>query len=185
MPDLTVPVQRIRAFVVDHVLEPDAMRGTEHYLRNIKDGDGNAIDPVDEEEARRQMQSDATISRAPIRVQSSSTMSSASETTPPAVPVSEAAPTSPNIQRAPLVATPTTPPVVNDPGVDWQAKARAEGWAPREDLDPRDNVTDFEPAPPTQAPVPNANPTFQGSVSPETAPPPTPASGEGTSQIAG
>ena len=132
MVDLTVPLQRLRAVVQDHMLEPDAMRGTEHYLRNIKDAEGNAITPVDEEEARRQFMADAVQSRAPIRVSSSMTQTPNQEVNPPAVPVSEVPPSSPNVMRAPLtVGDPTrATPVQTDSGTDWQARARAEGWAP-------------------------------------------------------
>jgi len=188
MVDLEVPVQRIRAFVRDHMLEPDAMRGSEHYLRNITDGEGNAITPVDEEESRRQFAAEAVQTRAPIRVSSPQSQTSASETTPPAVPVSEAPGRSPNIQGAPIVATPSTPPVVTDPGVDWQAKARAEGWAPRGDVTEREYRAPSGPpvdpkyqepymAPATTTPVPNAEP---GAPVPETSAPPAPASGEGS-----
>ena len=190
MPDLEVPVQRIRAFVRDHILEPDAMRGSEHYLRNIEDADHNKISPVDEEEARRQFQANAVESRAPIRVTSPQSQTPAGETLAPAVSVAKAPPSSPNVQRAPVGAG-TVSPVVMDPGVDWQARARAEGWAPateqREyrapdgpEVDPKYREP-YMQTPATSTPVPNAEP---GAPAPETAAPPTPASGEGTSQVA-
>lgn len=182
MPDLEMPVQRIRAFVRDHILEPDAMRGSEQFLRNIKDADGNAITPIDEEEARRQFSADAIQSRAPIRISSPTTQTSSKDVTPPSVPVSEAPASSPNVQRAPVGAG-TVAPVVTDPGVDWQAKARAEGWVPSREyrapsgpeVDPKYREPYMAPA--TTTPVPNAEPSQ--SV-PQNAAPPSPASSEGS-----
>jgi hypothetical protein len=188
--ELTVPVQTVRASGQDHYLEPDAMRGSEQFLRNIVDADGNAITPVDEEEPRRQFQANAIQSRAPIRVVTSQSDTPASEYLPEPVPVSETPPSSPNVMRAPMVAAGVdrTAPVQPDPSVDWQARARAEGWAPASEnrsLGERDMSTQGTPATPgwagpsTTSPVPNAEPEQQAF---ETAPPPAPASAEGSSR---
>jgi hypothetical protein len=187
--ELTVPVQTVRASGQDHYLEPDAMRGSEQFLRNIVDADGNAITPVDEEEPRRQFQANAIQSRAPIRVVTSQSDTPASEYLPDPVPVSETPPSSPNVMRAPMVAAGVdrTAPVQPDPSVDWQARARAEGWAPasenRGTVRPTNEGDPEYPSdyrgPSTTTPVSNAEPEQQAF---ETAPPPAPASAEGSSR---
>lgn len=63
------PQQVILPTTVDHELQPDALRGSEWVFNHLKDGDGNRITVEDREQIRRDFQTNAVESGAPLRVQ--------------------------------------------------------------------------------------------------------------------
>jgi hypothetical protein len=52
--NMSRPSQVILPSTIDHELQPDAMRGSEHFFRMVKDGEGNDIPTNDIEEQRRE-----------------------------------------------------------------------------------------------------------------------------------
>lgn len=175
MPDsLEFPQQVIRATVYDHILEPDALRGSEHVLAQVRDGDGNRIDIADEERARAERQAEAVQTRAPLRVASSSSMTSPSGIEPVNVSESKVGSLSPNVANAPVVSDyQRTPPVVTESNVDWQTQARQAGWSSPNA--PRD-LSETHGYPPSDQPV-ASDPDFR--PSPGALTPPAPQT-EGT-----
>jgi hypothetical protein len=74
--------QIIRPSVVDHMLEPDALRGSEQFLRNVTDEDGAPIPVFDAEEARRKAQLDAAMTNEPLRMTAPESQTPVEEITP-------------------------------------------------------------------------------------------------------
>lgn len=119
--------QVIRPTAVDHHLEPDAMRGSEQYLRGLKDADGNDVTVLDQEEERRQAQRNAAETRAPIRMVTPTTQTPAAEITPESVSRS---PDYSATMVTPAYPTAPTPPATTSPAPQAQPSAPVPQNAP-------------------------------------------------------
>lgn len=111
-----IPRQVVLATVADNELQPDAMRGSETFLRNIKDADGNLITVEDAELKRREMQAKMQPHLAEQ---------------PNIVPGAEQSPTDPTLERATVPLTPDAPTTSpTNQTFSWQDMARLAGWEP-------------------------------------------------------